>query len=107
MPRCWTRGTGRSWRGVGTACARWLRGRLFEVFEGAGVAISLGGVVPSKARRVVETGMQVLKPFLGVVNMPHAGFGNTVPFVGEWINGPADESTRLRLALTGLSLLGG
>lgn len=74
---------------------RKLAGALLRVYEGvggAGVSVSLGGMIPCKARRVVETGM-------GNMNMLDAGRGGTVPFAGEWVKGPADESTRLRLAL--------
>lgn len=78
---------------------RRLAAALFGVFGGAGVSVSLGGIVPWKARRAVETGMVVQKPRLGGMGLLDAGPGETFPFVGEWIKGSADEPVRSRLAL--------
>ncbi|KAG8166118.1 hypothetical protein KVR01_004670 [Diaporthe batatas] len=85
---------------------RKIAAALFGVYEGAGgVSISLGGAVPSKARRVVEAGLEILDPRLaleaqmGRMSVLDAGAGGKVPFAGEYIKGPADEPTRLRLGL--------
>lgn len=53
---------------------------------GAGVRVQLGGVVPRKARRVVED-------MMGPAGAESVGFG------GEWLSGPREVPTRLSLGL--------
>lgn len=60
---------------------------------GPGVRVSLGGVVPRKARRAVEDMMVVEEGST-------AGRGGTfVGFEGEWLSGPSEVPTRLSPAL--------
>lgn len=62
---------------------------------GPGVGVSLGGVVPRKARRAVEEMM-----LAGEDSMPGGYHGaRFVGFEGEWLSGSRDVPTRLSLAL--------
>lgn len=68
---------------------RRLVGALEEVYGGTNVSVLLGGVVPNKARRVVEDMM--------VVGADRGAGG--VRFAGEWLSGPVEVPTRLSLGL--------
>jgi hypothetical protein len=73
----------------GALRTRRLVGALCEHYRGTGVSVSLGGMVPAKAKRVM----------LELVADGDGGGAGRVGFAGQWITGPVEVPTRLSLPL--------